>query len=90
MTQRNNPMQMIMGQAMPNNPFIQMVSMVRGGGNPQQLMAQMIQQNPRLNQALPFVQGKTPDKQKETFFAMCKERGIDPVQFAHQLGIDIK
>lgn len=82
-------MKMMMGPAMQNNPFLQILSMVRGGGNPQQLMGQMVQQNPYLNQALPFVQGKTPDKQKDTFYAMCKERGIDPVQFAHQMGINL-
>lgn len=89
----SNPLQQMAGQAvqsvMGNNPLFQLVNMMRSGGNPQQLFKQFIQQNPQMNQALPFVQGKNPQQLQQTFYNMCKERGVDPNQVAQSIGITL-
>ena len=82
-----NPMQAIGNMA--NNPLMKMLNMAKNGGNPQQLLNQMLQQNPQMKQAMPFVQGKSPEQLKQTFYNMCKERGVDPQQVAQSMGIDL-
>lgn len=72
-----------------NNPLFQMLNMMRGGGNPQQIINQFVQNNPRMKQAMPFVQGKNPQQLQQTFYNMCKERGIDPQQVAQSVGVQL-
>lgn len=82
-----NPMQMIGNMA--NSPLMKMLNMAKSGGNPQQIFNQMIQQNPQMKQAMPFVQGKNPEQLKQTFYNMCKERGVDPQQVAQAMGVQL-
>lgn len=88
-----NPMQQMMGGMMRNmvgnSPLLQMLNMVKGGGNPQQLFQQMLQQNPQMNQAMPFIQGKNTQQLQQTFYNMCKERGVDPQQVAQSVGVTL-
>lgn len=82
-----NPIQAI--GKLANSPLMKMMNMAQNGGNPQQLLGQFIQQNPQMKQALPFVQGKNSDQLKETFYNMCKERGVDPNAVAQSMGVNL-
>lgn len=86
-----NPMQAVGGmmQNIANNPLMQMMKMMQSGGNPQQLIQGFIQQNPNMKQAMPFIQGKNPDQLQQTFYNMCRERGVDPQQVAQSVGINL-
>lgn len=83
-----NPMQM-MGNMMGNHPIMQLMKMMQGGGNPQQLLQQFVQNNPKMQGAMPFIQGKNADQLQQTFYNMCKERGIDPQQVASSVGVTL-
>lgn len=72
-----------------NHPLMQLMNMVRGGGNPQQILQNFVQQNPNMKNAMPFIQGKNANQLKDTFFNMCKERGVDPQQVAQGMGITL-
>ena len=43
----------------------------------QMLINTMIQQNPAVKQALPFIQGKNPQQLEMIARNLCKERGIN-------------
>ena len=72
-----------------NNPM-QMLSMMRGG-NPQQILQQMMQQDPRVGQAMQMIQGKSPQELQKMAMNVAKERGIDlnafVQNFAQQFGM---
>lgn len=88
-----NMMQGIMGGGMPGmgggGPMQMIMQMMQGGGNPQQMIQKMVEQNPQMKQAMPLVQGKNPQQLQQTFMNLCKERGIDPGQFAQQMGMTL-
>ena len=48
------------------------------------MMQAMIQQNPAMKQALPFIQGKDPKQLEMVARNLCKERGIDVNQALQQ------
>ena len=48
------------------------------------MMQAMIQQNPAMKQALPFVMGKDPKQLEMVARNLCKERGIDVNQALQQ------
>lgn len=82
-----NPMQMMqgmMGNVMGNNPMFQMIQMMQGGANPEQVLEQLAPNNPMVQQFLPLVRGKSPQQINTTFRNMCKERGIDADMFDQQ------
>lgn len=70
------------------NPW-QAIQMLQNGINPNQIMSQMIQQNPTVRQAAQFMNGKTPQQIKNEVQQMAKQRGINLDQLAKQLGIRI-
>lgn len=74
---------------MGGGPMQMIMQMMQGGGNPQQMIQKMIEQNPQMKQAMPLVQGKNPQQLQKTFMNLCKERGIDPAQFAQQMGMTL-
>jgi len=63
---------------MSNSPFDPVVQFVNSGGNPQQLVNQMINNNPQAKQAINAIEqkykGKTP---KQIAMQMAREKGID-------------
>lgn len=66
-----------------HNMMMQFMQMMRGGqGN--QMAQMMMQQNPQFWQ---MIQGKSPKELQKTFENLCKERGVDPRQFAAQFGM---
>ena len=71
------------------NPMQMMMQMLTSGGNPMQIMQQFVGKNPALAPALKLCQGKNPDELKQTFYNLCKSKGIDPNQVASRYGISL-
>lgn len=70
-----------------NNPIFNLINLARTGGNPMTLMQQMAGRNPRAQQALQMVQGKTPDQLRQMAENMAKERGTTIDEIARGLGL---
>ena len=73
---------------MPINPM-QAIQMLRSGANPNQLMMQIAQNNPAVQQAMRAVNGKTPVQIRDMAYQIAQQRGIDLNQLARQLGIGL-
>ena len=74
-----NPLKNQLSQnQMSNSPFDPIVQFVNSGGNPKQLVNQMINNNPQAKQAINAIEqkykGKTP---KQIAMQMAREKGID-------------
>lgn len=78
-----------MQNMMGNNPLFQLMNMMRAGGNPQNLIQSFIQKNPNMQGAMPLIQGKSTDQLQQTFYNLCKEKGVDPQQVAQQFGVNL-
>lgn len=74
---------------MMNNPIMMLFQVMQSGGNPQAIMQQLMQQDPAMRGAMPLIQGKGPDELKSTFTNMCRERGVQPEQFARRFGVNL-
>lgn len=72
---------------MVNNPIFALVQMIKGGGNPQQLIGQMVRQNPQIGQAMRLLEGKTQQQQMQVLRNIAQERGVDLGQLARQIGL---
>ncbi len=61
-----------------------MFQTLKNSKNPQQLLMNMAQQNPKTKQVLDMINssGKSP---KDLFYAMAKQKGIDPNQILNML-----
>lgn len=55
----------------------QMIGMIKAAGNPQQMMAQMMQTNPAMRQVMDIVNQYGGDANK-AFRAIAEQKGIDP------------
>lgn len=75
---------------MMNNPMMQILQLMRGGGNPMALLNQMTGNNPMVGQLMQSMQGKSPDALRQMAMNIAKERGIDLGEFAQQFGMKIK
>lgn len=69
---------------MGNSPIVQIINMMRNGGNPAALMQQMMISNPQLQQ---IAAGKTPDQLMSIAENMCRERGTSVDNVLRQFGI---
>lgn len=85
----NNLYQQLMGNqnsALQNNikQVKQLMDVVRGANNPQQLLVNMMGQNPQLKQVMTMIQqsGKSP---KELFYYLAQQKGINPDEILKQL-----
>ena len=67
------------------NPLMQLVQLVRSGGNPENLLRQMAQQNPMVAQAIKMVEGKSPQQINQIAANMAREKGVDFNAFAQQI-----
>lgn len=74
---------------MMNNPAIQLLNMVRSGGNPMQLLQQMAGRNPQAAQVIQMISGKNPQQLRTMAENMCRERGTSIERVAQQLGISL-
>ena len=70
-----------------NNPMQMISSMMRGGGNPQQILQQLMQQDPRVGQAMQMIQGKSPQELRQMAENLAKERGVDLNALMQQFGM---
>ena len=57
----------------------QLISMVKASGNPQQMLNQLMQTNPQMQQVMQLIQKHGGDPTK-AFYALAEEKGIDPQQ----------
>lgn len=84
----NSLYQQVMGKnlSLPNNfaQIKQMMNAVKNSSNPQQLIGNMMNQNPQIRQVMNMVQssGKSP---KDLFYEMAKQRGINPDEIINML-----
>lgn len=72
-----------------NNPLTFMMNAMRRGGNPQALLQQMAQHDPRAQQVLQILGNKPSRQQREIVQTMARERGVDLDNLARSLGIQI-
>lgn len=71
------------------NPMMQLVSMMKSGGNPQQLLMSMAQNNPQVQQVMQMVQGKSSAELRQMAQNIAAQRGTTIEDIARQLGITI-
>ena len=70
-----------------NNPMTALISAARNGGNPLQMMQQMMGNNPQMRQFMQMVNGKNPQQLRQMAENVAKERGTSIQVVAQQLGI---
>lgn len=58
------------------------------GRNPQQVLMQVAQQNPIMNQALQMTNGQTPQQMRQTAMNLARQHGVDINQLAQMMGIN--
>lgn len=61
-----------------------MIKAVKSVGNPQMMLNQMMGQNPRLKEAMDFVNANGGDP-KAVFYKAAEEKGVNPDEFMQQL-----
>lgn len=66
------------------NPMMLMDAM-RRGMNPMQFAQQMAMQDPRAQQAVNLLQGKTPEQVEQLARNMCREKGVDPDEMMRRM-----
>lgn len=74
---------------MMNNPLLQMVNVMRSGGNPMNLIQRMAASDPTMRQFMQMVNGKSPEQLRTMAENMAKQRGVSINDVARQLGITI-
>ena len=67
--------------------FIQMLKAIRSQPNPTHGLMQLAREDPRVNQVMQMVNGKTPEEMEQIARQMAQQRGIDLDQVAQQLGL---
>lgn len=77
----------MMPNMMQNNPLMQMIQMLKGGGNPQAIFQQMASKNPQMQQIMNMVNSKSTSEMSEMMKNAAQERGVDLGQLASQLGM---
>lgn len=68
------------------NPM-QLMQMLRGSGNPMQMLMGMSRNNPQLQQIMQMTNGKTPAEMQQMVMDEARKRGIDINQLAQQMGV---
>ena len=73
-------------QSLPNNmsQLKQAMSMLKGSKNPQQLLMNMMNQNPQLKQVMDLVKNSNKSP-KDLFYEMAQQRGVDPNEIINML-----
>lgn len=70
-----------------NSPFIKLIQQVQHGANPQMIVEQMIQNNPRIAQQVNMLKGQNGSMSyKDLAINMMRQRGIDPDQVMAMFG----
>lgn len=71
------------------NPLAMMMQMMQGGGNPMAIAQQFAGQDPRLQNAMQMIRGKSPQQLEQTFYNLCQSYGINPQDIARQAGVTL-
>lgn len=71
------------------NPFQMAMQMMQMGRNPMALLQQLANQNPRMNQGLRMVQGKSKSQLRQMAENMARERGTSLEAVAQSMGIQL-
>lgn len=71
---------------MINNPLGMLANVVKQGMNPQTMLMQMSQSNPRIRQFMSMVNGKTPQELQNMAQNIANERGVNLNSIMQQLG----
>nr|DAG46034.1 MAG TPA: hypothetical protein [Caudoviricetes sp.] len=74
---------------MNSNPMVQVMNLMRNGGNPVTLLNQMTGNNPMVSSLMQSMQGKSPEALRQMAMNIAKERGVDLIQFAQQFGMKL-
>jgi hypothetical protein len=72
-----------------NNQMMQIMNLMRNGGNPMTLLNQMTGNNPMVSSLMQSMQGKSPEALRQMAMNIAKERGVDLNQFAQQFGMKL-
>lgn len=72
-----------------NNLLMQMSNTLRRGGNPVNMLRQMAGRDPRMNQFMSMVDGKSPAQLRQMAENVAKERGLDINEVARSMGFVI-
>ena len=64
---------------------MQLAQLIKSGGNPENMLRQMAQQNPMVAQAMKMVDGKTREQVSQMAANMAKERGVDIDALSNQI-----
>lgn len=70
-----------------SNPMQLIMTAMRNGADPRQIIAQMARNNPQMAQAAQMIGGKSPAELQQMAINMCRERGTNPDAVLRQLGI---
>lgn len=70
-----------------NNPMLQLMNVMRSGGNPGAMLQQMAGQNPQVRQAMQMMRGKSSAELQQMAKNMANERNIDLNQLLQQFGM---
>lgn len=70
-----------------NNPMLQIMNVMRAGGNPGAMLQQMAGQNPQVRQAMQMMRGKSSAELQQMARNMANERNIDLNQLLQQFGM---
>ena len=79
-------LQQLQGNGMMNGigQIKQMMNMVKNAGNPQAMMAQMMQNNPQMKQVMDAVNQYGGDP-KKAFYALAQQKGVNPDEILNML-----
>ena len=70
-----------------NSPFIKLIQQIQHGANPQTIVEQMVQNNPRIAQQVNMLKGQNGSMSyKDLAINLMKQRGIDPNQVMAMFG----
>jgi len=72
-----------------NNPIMQLVQLMQAGKDPGVLIRSLAQRDPRVQQVMQMLDGKTPAQKEQLVRNMCAERGTTVEDLARSMGITI-
>ena len=74
---------------MMNSIYGQIQDAVRRGMNPNQIAMRLAQSNPAVQQAMRFMNGKSPQQIQREAQQMAAQRGVDLNQLAQKMGMQL-
>ena len=74
---------------MMNSIYGQIQDAVRRGMNPNQIAMRLAQRNPAVQQAMRFMNGKSPQQIQREAQQMAAQRGVDLNQMAQKMGMQL-